>query len=127
MAWLDTRGVKPRRQNAHTRVPSRCGHSRQVEEVVDVGCMDTRGRRCRRRGAAPRRRCGDAVLLAAGDIGRCTAVARHGPYLTADLLATRPVPGNHEHRNTGAVGYFDYWRGQARPTGHSYYSFDLGE
>jgi hypothetical protein len=105
----------------------------------------------------------DAVLLAAGDIGKCTAAARQGPYLTADLLAarpeatilalgdlayghgtaaefancygptwgrfkdrTRPVPGNHEYRTPGAAGYFGYWGRQARPTGHSYYSFDLG-
>jgi hypothetical protein len=38
--------------------------------------------------AAPAR--ADAVLLAAGDIGKCTADAQRGPYLTADLLAVRP-------------------------------------
>jgi acid phosphatase type 7 len=32
----------------------------------------------------------NAVLLAAGDIGKCTDVGERGPYLTADLLARRP-------------------------------------
>jgi hypothetical protein len=39
---------------------------------------------------------------------------------------TRPVPGNHEYRTPGAVGYFDYFGSLARPEGTSYYSFDLG-
>ena len=104
------------------------------------------------------------MLLAAGDIGKCTDVGERGPYLTADLLAmrpeatilalgdlayshgtaaefancygptwgrfkdrTRPVPGNHEYRTADASGYFGYWGPQARPDGHSYYSFDLGD
>jgi hypothetical protein len=41
-------------------------------------------------GAAAPARADDAVLLAAGDIGDCLAAAEQGPYLTADLLATRP-------------------------------------
>ena len=106
----------------------------------------------------------NAVLLAAGDIGKCTDVGERGPYLTADLLArrpeatilalgdlayghgtaaefancygptwgrfkdrTRPVPGNHEYQTAGASGYFGYWGPQARPDGHSYYSFDLSD
>jgi hypothetical protein len=40
--------------------------------------------------AAASARAGDAVLLAAGDIGNCLAAAERGPYLTADLLAVRP-------------------------------------
>ena len=32
----------------------------------------------------------DVLLLAAGDIGKCTPAAGQGPYLTADLLAARP-------------------------------------
>jgi hypothetical protein len=40
--------------------------------------------------AAASARAGDAVLLAAGDIGNCAPAAERGPYLTADLLAVRP-------------------------------------
>jgi hypothetical protein len=122
-----------------------------------------------RRSEAPRERNvtltrANAVLLAAGDIGKCTDVGERGPYLTADQLAmrpeatilapgdlahsrgtalefancyrptwgrfkdrTRPVPGNHEYRTAGASGYFGYWGPQARPDGHSYCSFDLGD
>ena len=106
----------------------------------------------------------DAMLLAAGDIGECTAAGQQGPHLTADLLATRPeatilalgdlayshgraaeftncygltwgrfsdrtrsAPGNHEYKTAGAKGYFSYWKQQARPEGHSYYSFELGD
>jgi hypothetical protein len=39
---------------------------------------------------------------------------------------TRPVPGNHEYDTPRAAGYFAYFGRQARPKGHSYYSFDLG-
>jgi hypothetical protein len=44
----------------------------------------------------------------------------------------RPVPGNHEYRDPGAKGYFDYFNGigqpdgLAGPTGRGYYSYDLG-
>jgi len=44
----------------------------------------------------------------------------------------RPVPGNHEYRDPGAEGYFDYFNGPAIPAGPAgergsgYYSFDIG-
>jgi hypothetical protein len=44
----------------------------------------------------------------------------------------RPVPGNHESREPGATGYFDYFNGPgvangpAGPRGEGWYSFDLG-
>jgi acid phosphatase type 7 len=44
----------------------------------------------------------------------------------------RPVPGNHEYSQPGAVGYFDYFNGpgvQDGPAGdrsRGYYSFDVG-
>jgi Tol biopolymer transport system component len=43
-----------------------------------------------------------------------------------------PVPGNHEYRDPGAAGYWDYFNGPGRPngvagpTGLGYYSFDIG-
>jgi acid phosphatase type 7 len=45
----------------------------------------------------------------------------------------RPAPGNHEYRDPGAAGYFDYFNGRNRadgPAGHrdrGYYSFDVGD
>ncbi len=44
----------------------------------------------------------------------------------------RPVPGNHEYRDPGAAGYFDYFNGPGAATGpagergRGYYSFDVG-
>jgi dipeptidyl aminopeptidase/acylaminoacyl peptidase len=43
----------------------------------------------------------------------------------------RPVPGNHEYRDRGAAGYFDYFNGPGRSSGpagergRGYYSFDI--
>lgn len=39
---------------------------------------------------------------------------------------TRPVPGNHEYRTPGAVGYFQYFGDAAGEPGKGYYSYDLG-
>lgn len=39
---------------------------------------------------------------------------------------TKPALGNHEYAESTASGYFQYWGGQAGPTGKGYYSFDLG-
>ena len=45
----------------------------------------------------------------------------------------RPVPGNHEYRDPGAAGYFDYFNGpgqqggQAGERGAGYYSFEVGD
>ena len=45
---------------------------------------------------------------------------------------TRPAPGNHEYKTTGAAGYFDYFNGTGQATGPAgdrskgYYSFNVG-
>jgi hypothetical protein len=39
---------------------------------------------------------------------------------------TRPVPGNHEYRTTGAEPYYKYFGSLAGPAGKGYYSYDLG-
>ena len=39
---------------------------------------------------------------------------------------TRPALGNHEYIEHTAAPYFQYWEGQAGPTGKGYYSYDLG-
>jgi Tol biopolymer transport system component len=44
----------------------------------------------------------------------------------------RPVPGNHEYKDPGAAGYFDYFNGSGQHTGpagergRGYYSFEVG-
>jgi acid phosphatase type 7 len=43
-----------------------------------------------------------------------------------DLKAiTKPIPGNHEYRTSGASGYYRYFRNQ-QPGGSGYYSFNVG-
>jgi fibronectin type 3 domain-containing protein len=45
---------------------------------------------------------------------------------------TRPAPGNHEYKTSGAAGYFDYFNGVGQQTGPAgdrskgYYSFNVG-
>lgn len=60
-----------------------------------------------------------------------------GSWGRADLYdRTYPVPGNHEYGDLGqgatndgwaatGGGYFDYWGAKARPSGASYYSFEV--
>jgi Calcineurin-like phosphoesterase len=50
----------------------------------------------------------------------------YGPTWGRFKASTRPVPGNHEYETPRAAGYFAYFGRQARPKGHTYYSFDLG-
>jgi len=40
---------------------------------------------------------------------------------------TRPSPGNHDYRTSGAAGYYAYFGASAGDAGVGYYSFDLGE
>lgn len=42
------------------------------------------------------------------------------------LDRTRPVPGNHEYRTSGAAGYFDYFGERAGPRGLGYYAYTAG-
>ncbi len=39
---------------------------------------------------------------------------------------TRPAPGNHDYRTSGAAAYFAYFGDNAGPAGRGYYSYDLG-
>jgi acid phosphatase type 7 len=39
---------------------------------------------------------------------------------------TRPVPGNHDYRTSGAAGYFGYFGGAAGDPRTGYYAYDLG-
>jgi hypothetical protein len=40
---------------------------------------------------------------------------------------TRPSPGNHDYRTSGASAYFAYFGANAGPAGVGYYSYDLGD
>jgi len=39
---------------------------------------------------------------------------------------TRPSPGNHEYKSSGATPYYNYFGEDAGPAGRGYYSYDLG-
>ena len=39
---------------------------------------------------------------------------------------TRPAPGNHDYRTSGAAGYFEYFGAAAGPPGMGYYSYEAG-
>ena len=55
------------------------------------------------------------------DYERC-----YGPTWGRHRGRTRPAPGNHEYHSAGASAYFQYFGGNAGPSGRGYYSFDLG-
>ncbi len=40
---------------------------------------------------------------------------------------TRPTPGNHDYRTSGAAPYYTYYGSNAGPAGLGYYSYDLGD
>jgi hypothetical protein len=50
----------------------------------------------------------------------------YGPSWGQHRPRTRPAPGNHEYRTTGAAGYFDYFGAAAGERGKGYYAYDLG-
>jgi acid phosphatase type 7 len=58
------------------------------------------------------------------DAGRLTEFRRvYAHSWGSSKSITKPIPGNHEYRTSGASGYFDYWRGRTRTPG--YYAFDV--
>jgi hypothetical protein len=40
---------------------------------------------------------------------------------------TRPAPGNHDYKTSGAADYYAYFGDLAGPSGRGYYSYDLGD
>jgi hypothetical protein len=73
-----------------------------------------------------------ATVLALGDLayddGTLTQFRNcYDPAWGSFKARTRPVPGNHEYRTSGASGYFTYFGSVAGPSGRGYYSFDLGD
>lgn len=51
----------------------------------------------------------------------------YGPSWGRHRARTRPAIGNHEYHVSGATGYFGYFGARARPSGRSYYSYNLGQ
>ena len=73
----------------------------------------------------------ESLILALGDIvhpsGAPHEYRRCFDPGWGDLKArTRPVPGNHDYRTSGAAGYFAYFGALAGKPSQGYYSFDLG-
>ncbi|MFI0374043.1 proprotein convertase P-domain-containing protein [Actinomadura sp. 1N219] len=73
----------------------------------------------------------DAVFTAgdnAYDSG--TLSEYNGPYKRtwgAFLDKTRPTPGNHDYKTSGARGYFDFYGARAGEPGKGWYSWDVGD
>jgi hypothetical protein len=57
----------------------------------------------------------------AADYNNC-----YGPSWGRHKARTRPSPGNHEYRTSGASGYFGYYGANAGPPNLGYYSYDVG-
>ena len=74
---------------------------------------------------------GYEAVLALGDIQYETgAFSKFGPSYHPSWgrvkAITRPVPGNHEYRTSGAAGYYQYFGAAAGSPTKGYYSFDVG-
>lgn len=59
---------------------------------------------------------------AAADFSLC-----YEPSWGRHKARTRPSPGNHDYRTSGASAYYSYFGGNAGPSGRGYYSYDLGD
>jgi acid phosphatase type 7 len=80
---------------------------------------------------------GPHAVLPLGDLqyGDATLAQFNGSYHPSWgrlKTITRPAPGNHEYKTSGAVGYFDYFNGPGNLEGiaghraKGYYSYNLG-
>lgn len=72
------------------------------------------------------------TVFAAGDLaypsGTDEEFAKcYGPTWGRFKDRTRPAPGNHEYRSTGASGYSHYFGAAAGDPKKAYYSYDLGQ
>jgi hypothetical protein len=52
--------------------------------------------------------------------------SRYDPSWGRFKAKTRPAPGNHDYRTSGASGYFGYFGAAAGTPGKGYYSYDVG-
>jgi hypothetical protein len=74
---------------------------------------------------------GLAAVLPLGDNqyvegGQSQFAAAYDPSWGRVKSISRPVPGNHEYRSTGGIGYYDYFGAGAGDPAKGYYSFDIG-
>ena len=70
----------------------------------------------------------EGTIVALGDLAYRHGTAQefatcYDPVWGRHKARTRPSPGNHEYETSGAQPYFDYFGGQAGPSGQGYYSF----
>lgn len=105
-----------------------------VVAVGDIACpptWQTTATTCRQRATARlAQRFEPRLVLALGDeqyeSGRLSSYrTSYGAAWGALRPRTRPVPGNHEYRTTGASGYYGYFRGR-QPGPPGYHAFDIG-
>ena len=71
------------------------------------------------------------VVFTAGDNAYSSGTAAqfrdcYHPTWGRHKARTRPAPGNHDYRTSGASGYFGYFGGAAGDRSEGYYSFDAG-
>jgi hypothetical protein len=74
----------------------------------------------------------DGTILAVGDLAYRHGTAEefancYDPVWGRHKARTRPSPGNHEYESSNAQPYYDYFGGQAGPSGQGYYSFRSGD
>jgi 3',5'-cyclic AMP phosphodiesterase CpdA len=74
----------------------------------------------------------EATVYTAGDNSQLNGAAEefaayYDPTWGAFKARTHPVPGNHDYKTPGAMGYYDYFGALAGPPGLGYYSYDLGD
>ncbi|HXH67509.1 MAG TPA: metallophosphoesterase [Candidatus Limnocylindrales bacterium] len=92
-----------------------------------VGCADISG-------AEATAKLIDAIpgtVFAAGDLAYQLGTYEeftncYGPTWGRFKSRTRPAPGNHEYKGSGATGYFRFWDGVAGDPKKGYYSYELG-
>ena len=73
----------------------------------------------------------EGTILALGDLAyRDGTLERfqncYDPTWGRHRNRTKPVPGNHDYKTSGAAGYFTYWGEDLPEPGRGYYSFNLG-
>ena len=74
---------------------------------------------------------GYAAVLPLGDIqyedgAYSKFLASYDPSWGRVKSITKPAPGNHEYRTSGAAGYYQYFGGAAGDPAKGYYSYELG-
>lgn len=127
LAWTAAAGDAEPMASGSGATPA-IGADRDSVTVLAAGDIAGAPSEGRATAALVRRLRPDAVL-ALGDnayeSGSTADYARnYAPTWGRFRAITRPVPGNHEYRTSGAAGYFGYFRAQVH--GNAYYAWDAG-